>query len=63
VSHLGGVNPTVKWKIQWDGESGNEILIYMQKLEKMTFTKGCQKNVTNPQKITKPKGEKYRNDQ
>jgi hypothetical protein len=42
-----------KWKIQRDAESRDEILTYMQKVGKMTFTKGYQKVTYRPKKITK----------
>jgi hypothetical protein len=42
MSHFGGVDPMEKWKRKQDVKSGNEIITYRQKLEKMTFTKGCQ---------------------
>jgi hypothetical protein len=62
MSHFGGVDSMEKKKIQRDANSGNEILTYIQNLEKMTFTKGYQKSDPS-QKFTKPKEKEYQNDQ
>jgi hypothetical protein len=49
-----------KWKRQRDVESGGGILTYMQKVGKMTFTKGPLK-VTHLPKSYQTKSEVHRN--
>ena len=60
MSQFSGIDPMEKWKRQQDVESGGGILTYMQKVGKMTFTKGPLKAIHLPT-IYQTKSEVYCN--